>query len=81
MRKEKKWWKKFSAYQIVAFILTILFVVGIIITIGVLVGLKDKIDDTKKKNEELEESLQEETANSSSLWQNIYEKEIIDFKI
>lgn len=81
MQKEKKWWKKFSAYQIVAFVLTVLFIIGIIVTIGVLVGLKDKIDDTKKKNEELEDSLQEETASTSSFWQKIYEKEIIDFKI
>lgn len=76
MHDEKKWWKKFNAYQIVTFILTILFVIGVIVTICLLVNLKQKTDDAKKKNDQIEDILNKPEASSS--WQHIYEKEIIN---
>lgn len=79
MQEEKKWWKKFSAYQIVAFVLTILFVIGSIVTIAIIVSLKNKIDDRKKQNDEIEKVLPEQPESAS--WQKIYENEIINFTI
>ena len=82
MQEEKKWWKKFSAYQIVAFVLTILFVIGIIITIGVLVNLKNKTDAAKEKNKELEDIIKDKDKNQDATtesWQSLYERQIIDF--
>ena len=81
MQKEKRWWKNFSTFQIVAFILTILFVIGTIITIGILVNLKNKIDDTKDKNDQLEDVLKDKDKNQSAgaqNWQTLYEKQITD---
>lgn len=59
MQEEKKWWKKFSAYQIVAFFLIILLFVAIIVTIGVMINIKSKTNDANKKNDQLEEVLDE----------------------
>jgi len=80
MQEEKKWWKRFSTFQIVAFILTILFVIGTIITIAILVNLKNKIDDTKEKNDHIEEIANDkDNTNTSSIsWQKQFEKEIIN---
>ena len=81
MQKEKKWWKNFSTFQIVAFILTILLVIGVIITIGILVNLKSKIDDTKDQNDQLENVLKDKDKNQSAgaqSWQALYEKQITD---
>ena len=81
MQKEKKWWKNFSTFQIVAFILTVLFVIGTIITIAILVNLKSKIDDTKDKNDQLENVLDGKDKNQNAdaqSWQALYEKQITD---
>lgn len=82
MQEEKKWWKNFSAYQIVAFILTILFVIGIIVTIAIMVNLKNKTDDAKKKNDELEDVMKggdDTTTAATESWKALYERQIIDF--
>ena len=78
MQEEKKWWKKFSVYQIVAFILTVLLVIGIIVTIAVLVNLKNKTNDLKEKNKEIEGVLGESEKSSTpmSAWQTLYEEQI-----
>ncbi len=80
MQKEKKWWKNFSTFQIVAFILTILFVIGTIVTIAILINLKNKIDDTKDKNDQLENIMKDKNQDTDAQsWMALYEKQITDF--
>ena len=89
MQEEKKWWKKFSTFQIVSFVLIILFVIAIIVTIAIIVDLKNRTEDTKNKNDELddilpddEENQEEETPPTTEEGlKQIYMKKIIDFKI
>lgn len=69
--KEKRIWKKYSAFQIVAFILTVLLSIAIIVQIGIIINLKNKTQDTERRNEEIEKS---PTENQS--WQICYLKSI-----
>lgn len=57
---EKKWWKNYSAFQIVSVFLIALLVLAIIIELGIIISLKQKVDDANHKNEELEEMLHKE---------------------
>lgn len=57
---EKKWWKNYSVFQIVSIFLIALLVVAIIIELGIIISLKQKVDDANHKNEELEEMLPKE---------------------
>ncbi len=84
MKEERKLWKKFSIYQIVSFVLIVLFVIGIIVTIPIMVSIKNKTDDAKKKNEEIEDVLDKNKpseSTSSTAWRAVYEKELIDLRL
>ena len=63
--KMKEKWKNLSTFQKVAIILTIILVIAIIIQIGVLVDYKEKIDQRRKENEQIEKILTSEEAENS----------------
>ena len=67
--KTTKWWKKLSTFQIVCIVLTIILFVAIIIQIGVIINLKNRTDDTKRKNEEIAQEAKIEDLN---FWQQNY---------
>lgn len=50
-------WKNCSTFQKTCVIVTIILIVAIIVQIGIMIGLKQKIDSTKQKNEEIESTL------------------------
>lgn len=70
MSDKRSWWKNYSAFQIVSVILIAVLVVAIIVELGVIISLKQKIDDVNRKNEELEEMLPEQEVSTD--WQNSY---------
>ena len=70
MSDKRSWWKNYSAFQIVSVILIAVLVVAIIVELGVIISLKQKIDDAKRKNEELEGMLPEQEVSTN--WQNSY---------
>ncbi len=64
MQEKQKREKKYSYFQIVCFVGTILLLIAILVQIAIIVDLKNKTEDTNKKNEELilpEEPEQAET--------------------
>lgn len=70
MSDKRSWWKNYSAFQIVSVILIAVLVVAIIVELGVIFSLKQKIDDANRKNEELEGMLPEQEVSTN--WQNSY---------
>ncbi len=70
MSDKRSWWKNYSAFQIVSVILIAVLVIAIIVELGVIISLKQKIDDVNRKNEELEEMLPEQEVSTD--WQNSY---------
>jgi len=70
MSDKRSWWKNYSAFQIVSVILIAVLVVAIIVELGVIISLKQKIDDANRKNEELEGMLPEQEVSTN--WQNSY---------
>ena len=48
-----KWWKKFSAFELVSMILICVLVVVVVVTAIVIADKKSKIDDMRNKNEEV----------------------------
>lgn len=78
MKEREKLWKKYSIFQIVSVILIAILFVAIIVQVGIMIGLKNKIDDTKDKNDEITNP-----ENDKSLvvrpWMQTYENQIISF--
>lgn len=78
MKEKEKLWKKYSIFQIVSVILIAILFVAIIVQVGIMIGLKNKIDDTKDKNDEITNP-----ENDKSLvvrpWMQTYENQIISF--
>lgn len=70
MSDKRSWWKNYSAFQIVSVILIAVLVIAIIVELGVIISLKQKIDDVNRKNEELEGMLPEQEVSTD--WQNSY---------
>lgn len=77
--KMKEKWKNLSTFQKVAIILTIILVIAIIIQIGVLVDYKEKIDQRRKENEQIEKILPSEEAENSVY--NIFIQKWWDFRL
>ena len=63
--KKEKWWKKFSTFQLVCIVLIVVLVIAIIVEICVIVNLKDKIQNTQDKNDEIESQLPPEEDDST----------------
>lgn len=78
MKGKEKLWKRYSIFQIVSVILIAILFVAIIVQVGIMIGLKNKIDDTKDKNDEITNP-----ENDKSLvvrpWMQTYENQIISF--
>lgn len=75
MKEKKKLLQKYSLFQIIAFILTIILIVAIIVQIGVMIYLKIKTDELKDKNDEITSQINQ-TAPTES-WMIYFEEQII----
>lgn len=64
-----KWWKKFTALQLAMFVLTALLVIASIVTMGVIIDLKNKKDAAKERNEQLESQLPNTDDPTEESWQ------------
>ena len=71
MENEKTKWKELSTFQKTCIILTIILIVAIIVQICVMIAIKNKTDDTKNKNDDIESQLPNETPTGES-FETIY---------
>lgn len=55
----KKTWKNLNVFQIVSIILIVILFVAIIVQIGIMINLKEQIDNTNQKNDEIVSNLPE----------------------
>ncbi len=66
MENEKTKWKELSIFQKTCTILTVVLIVAIIVQICVMIAIKNKTDDTKNKNDEIESQLPESPSSGES---------------
>ncbi len=66
MENEKTKWKELSIFQKTCIILTVVLIVAIIVQICVMIAIKNKTDDTKDKNDEIESQLPEPPSTGES---------------
>lgn len=78
MKERERLWKKYSIFQIVSVILIAILFVAIIVQVGIMIGLKNKIDDTKDKNDEITNPENDKSLDVRP-WMQTYENQIISF--
>ena len=78
--EEKKWWKKLNIFQITCIALVAVLIIAIIVQIGIIINLKNKIDNTNDKNDEVVSQLPDEEETTESTYLESYIKNIENFK-
>ena len=73
MKKETseklKWLKNFSALQIAMFVLTAVLIVASIVTMGIIIDLKNKKEAAKERNDQLSSQMPESEETEGESWQ------------
>ncbi len=75
--KKEKWWKKFSTFQLVCMAIIVILLIAIIVEVCVIVNLKNKIQDTQDKNEEIESQLPPDEEDAPTDSENIYREKLL----
>ena len=78
--EEKKWWKNLNIFQITCIVLVAVLIIAIIVQIGIIINLKNKIDNTNNKNDEVVSQLPDEEETTESTYLESYIKNIENFK-
>ena len=73
-KRNLDWLKKFSALQIAMFVLTAVLIIASIVTMGVIVDLKNKKDAAKERNDQLSSQLPEDDETNGEFWQYSVDK-------
>ena len=73
MKKETseklKWLTNFSALQIAMFVLTAVLIVASIVTMGIIIDLKNKKEAAKERNDQLSSQMPESEETEGESWQ------------
>ncbi len=78
--EEKKWWKNLNIFQITCIVLVAVLIIAIIVQIGIIINLKNKIDNTNDKNDEVVSQLPDEEETTEPTFLESYIKNIENFK-
>lgn len=78
--EEKKWWKNLNIFQITCIVLVAVLIIAIIVQIGIIINLKNKIDNTNDKNDEIVSQLPDEEETTEPTYLESYIKNIENFK-
>lgn len=78
--EEKKWWKNLNIFQITCIVLVAVLIIAIIVQIGIIINLKNKIDNTNNKNDEVVSQLPDEEETTEPTYLKSYIKNIENFK-
>lgn len=78
--EEKKWWKNLNIFQITCIVLVAVLIIAIIVQIGIIINLKNKIDNTNDKNDEVVSQLPDEEETTEPIYLESYIKNIKNFK-
>ena len=78
--EEKKWWKNLNIFQITCIVLVAVLIIAIIVQIGIIINLKNKIDNTNDKNDEVVSQLPDEEETTEPTYLESYIKNIENFK-
>ena len=78
--EEKKWWKNLNIFQITCIVLVAVLIIAIIVQIGIIINLKNKIDNTNDKNDEVVSQLPDEEETTEPIYLESYIKNIENFK-
>lgn len=78
--EEKKWWKNLNIFQITCIVLVAVLIIAIIVQIGIIINLKNKIDNTNNKNDEVVSQLPDEEETTEPTFLESYIKNIENFK-
>ena len=73
-KRNLDWLKKFSALQIAMFVLTAVLIIASIVTMGVIVDLKNKKDAAKERNDQLSSQLPKDDETNGEFWQHSDDK-------
>lgn len=78
--EEKKWWKNLNIFQITCIVLVAVLIIAIIVQIGIIINLKNKIDNTNDKNDEVVSQLPDEEEPTEPTYLESYIKNVENFK-
>ncbi len=78
--EEKKWWKNLNIFQITCIVLVAVLIIAIIVQIGIIINLKNKIDNTNNKNDEVVSQLPDEEEPTEPTYLESYIKNVENFK-